>query len=243
LLRSELELFYHHRLKDLFDDNSEIKTYSLKDANADYYASHIVLKESCYHFDLNAPHLVIKNIKLAMPGLINLENAVAAAASALEAGVETEDIKNALASFLGIKRRMELIVKTHDAIYYDDYAHHPEEIKAALSSLKALYPNQKLTVVFQPHLYSRTRDFAQGFAESLSLADEVILLEIYPAREEPMLGVNSDLILKDIKTAKKQLLAKEELVDYITELQPELLVTLGAGDIDRFVEPIKNIWL
>lgn len=240
-LKKEGSLIIHHHLKSHFSEESNYKTYALDNIEAGYHASDIRLINTHYHFNLVCPNHVIEDIKLYMPGLINLENAVAAAACATEAGVEKESIKNALAAFKGIKRRMELIIKNETHLYYDDYAHHPEEITAALTSLKKLYPNKKLTVVFQPHLFSRTKDFAEGFGQSLSLSDELILLDIYPAREKPMEGVSSQIILEHIKDTKKQIIPKEELVDYIKATKPELLVTLGAGDIDRLVEPLKNI--
>lgn len=236
-------LIIHHKIKSNFSGKFKYKTYSLNEREADYYASNIQLINGHYHFNLNTPNHVIEDIKLHMPGLINLENAVAASASATEAGVEKESIKNALAEFQGIKRRMELILKTEEVTFYDDYAHHPEEINATLLSIKNLYPGKELTVVFQPHLYSRTRDFALEFGKSLSLADEVILLDIYPAREKPIGGVSSKLILDPIHNTKKQIISKEKLIAYIKTRKPELLVTLGAGDIDRLVEPLKNIML
>lgn len=240
-LKEEGSLIVHHNLKVHFSKEAHLKTYALQEVESDYYASDIQLVKGHYHFHLNTPQGIIKNIKLHMPGLINLENAIAAAAASLEAGANKEDIIKSLGQFPGIKRRMELILKNERVTFYDDYAHHPEEIKAALGSLKGLYPNKQLTVVFQPHLYSRTRDFASGFGQSLSMAHEVILLDIYPAREKPIAGVDSELILEAIKGTKKQILSKKEVVDYLKEHPPELLVTLGAGDIDRIVKPIKDI--
>jgi len=240
-IREEGCLIIHQNLKKHFSEESKFKTYALNNSDADYYASNIELKDGHYHFNLNTSDHNIQDIKLFMPGMINLENAIAAAASAIEAGVDHGSIKKALAEFKGIKRRMELIVKNEALTFYDDYAHHPEEINAALSSLKSLYPDKELTVIFQPHLYTRTRDFAEGFGKSLSLADELILLDIYPAREKPIEGVHSTMILEHVQNTKKQILNKEELANYIKSINPELLVTLGAGDIDRMIEPLKNI--
>jgi len=234
-------LIIHHDLKTHFSEESKHKTYALKNRAADYYAENIELKHGHHHFDLITPKHCIKSIKLYMPGRINLENAIAASATALEAGVSAENIKKALASFQGIKRRMELIFQSPSTLFYDDYAHHPEEIKAALSSLKELYPHKELTVIFQPHLYSRTQDFAFEFGESLSLADDIMLLDIYPAREKPIKGVSSQLILDAIQGPHKRLIEKNQLIKEVEALQPELLVCLGAGDIDRLVEPLKNI--
>jgi UDP-N-acetylmuramate--alanine ligase len=147
-----------------------------------------------------------------------------------------------LASYKGVKRRFEIWVQEKDRVFIDDYAHHPEEIRAFLSSVKAMYPDKKLTAIFQPHLFTRTRDFAAGFSESLSIADEVVLLEIYPARELPIEGVNATMLLEGITSTKKSLQSKEGLWDYLQANQPEVLVTIGAGDIDRLVLPIAN-WM
>lgn len=232
-LVTKLKLISH------FPKSQNISTYDIKDSDADFYASDIELINHQYYFSIHYPNGKIEGISLPMPGLVNLENAVAATAAAKLAGADDESIRKALISFLGIKRRMELVLKNEHITFYDDYAHHPEEIKAAILSVKALFSNKKLTVVFQPHLYSRTHDFAEGFAESLDLADEIILLDIYPAREEPMEGVTSQLILDLIKNQNKTIISKNELVDFLKKGKPELLLTLGAGDIDRLVEPIK----
>ena len=234
------QVIIHYQLKEHFSDFTNTKTYSLDNTSSDIYASNIQLKQGLYHFDLVHREGKIENLRLNMPGMINLENAIAASALAIESGVKGEEIRKALANFGGVKRRMELVIKNPKLSYYDDYAHHPEEIKAALSSLKKLYPEKKMTVVFQPHLFSRTQDFQDGFAQSLSIADEIILLDIYPAREEPIPGITSQIILDKISKHHKQLLRKDDLIPYLKEQELELLVTLGAGDIDRFVEPIKN---
>jgi len=171
----------------------------------------------------------------------NIDNATAAIQAALLLHVDTEAIKSALGSFKGVHRRFEYIVKTTEHIYIDDYAHHPEELRAAISSVKKLYPNKKLTTVFQPHLYSRTRDFADGFAEVLDMSDELLLLDIYPARELPIEGVDSEMILNRMKLWNKRKCGKQECLDIVRFEKPELLLTVGAGDIDQLVQPLKNI--
>jgi len=168
-----------------------------------------------------------------------VENAVAAIAAAWLNGVSVEQIRTALASFKGIKRRFEYIIKRPDLIFIDDYAHHPEELKACITSVKRLYADKKITGVFQPHLFSRTRDFLEGFATSLSLLDEVILLDIYPARELPIEGVTSAALLDEITNDSKQVCSRENLAELIVGMNPEVLLTLGAGDIDALVEPLR----
>uniref|UniRef100_UPI0035942C69 glutamate ligase domain-containing protein n=1 Tax=Aquiflexum sp. TaxID=1872584 RepID=UPI0035942C69 len=161
---------------------------------------------------------------------------------ALESGLNESVIREGVRTYKGVKRRFEIWVQEEDRVFIDDYAHHPEEIRAFLTSVKAMYPDKKLTAIFQPHLYTRTRDFAEGFSESLSLADEVVLLDIYPARELPIEGVTASMLLDGITSAKKSLQTKEGLLDYLERSSPEVLVTLGAGDIDRLVSPIAN-WM
>lgn len=235
-------LLVHHRLSASFSDFNHIKSYSLENSDSDFYASNIKLNKGYYHFNFHHPKGIIRDLQLMMPGIINLENSIGAIALSLNSGLSEDEIRNGLHSFQGIKRRLELIVSNENCLYYDDYAHHPEEIKAVLGSLKLMYPDQKLTVMFQPHLYSRTRDFADGFAESLSIADQVILLDIYPAREEPIPNVSSQIILNQISHKNKIIIKKSAVVDFFSDNKPELMVTLGAGDIDRLIEPLKNLW-
>jgi len=230
----------NHKLQHYFNNSGEYLTYSLDNSQADFFASEIKLINAKYHFTLNHPHGAIPNIELQMPGIINLENTIAACAASLSAGVSDDEIKTAVVSFKGIKRRMELIVANNKVIYYDDYAHHPDEINASIKSLSAIYANKKLTVIFQPHLFSRTQDFTKEFAQSLDLADNIILLDIYPARETAIPGVTSDSILKLMKNKNSRIIKKEALITFLNTAKPELLLTLGAGDIDRLVEPIKN---
>ncbi|GAB4052023.1 UDP-N-acetylmuramate--L-alanine ligase [Spirosoma litoris] len=218
---------------------AEVRQYSLK--TGDYYSQNLRIEQATFVFDLVHPNGIITDIQLMVPGFHNVENAVAAGAVALEVGVSPEAIRSALSTYRGVRRRFEYIVKTDDAVLIDDYAHHPAEVQAFLSSVKALYPDRELTAVFQPHLFSRTRDFADGFAESLSLADNVILLDIYPARELPMEGVTSDLIFRSVQSKSKQKCTKAELPDVVRKMKPSLLVTIGAGDIDQLLPTLKSI--
>ena len=220
------------------DTKAQIKTYSFGNPQADFYAAAL---EQAGHFDLHYPGGVIKDCVVGIPGWVNIENGVAAAAIALTYGIDPQEIKKALASFSGVKRRFDLQVKNDRHIYIDDYAHHPEEISAALSSIRKAYPGMKLTAAFQPHLYTRTRDFADEFAQALSSVDKLILLEIYPAREEPIPGVTSEIIFKNVTAPEKVLLRRDEFMKYMENEEVELFVTLGAGDIDRFVGPIAQL--
>ena len=219
------------------DTKAVIKTYSFGNPEADFYAE----ATSEGHFNLHYPGGIIQDCVVGIPGWVNIENATAAAAIGLTYGLDPQRIKEALASFSGVKRRFDLQVKRPDCVYIDDYAHHPEEISAALSSIRNSYPSMKLTAVFQPHLYTRTRDFAPEFAQALSKADKLILLDIYPAREEPIPGVTSEIIFKDVTCSEKVLLKRAELMEYLKNEKVELLVTLGAGDIDRFVGQIAEM--
>lgn len=227
-------------LKDLpVEPGLKYLTYGL-DAG-DCHAEMIRIENGSFYFDYHGMGKVIRNVTLDMPGYHNVENAVAAITAGLALGLESLDVLGGLASYKGVKRRFEYLVRETERVYIDDYAHHPAEIKALLTSVKSLYPGRKITVVFQPHLYSRTRDFADGFASSLNLADEVILLNIYPARELPLEGVDSKMIMKRMSKARVQLCADESLLDCLKKMDPEVLVTVGAGDIDRFVEPIAEM--
>ena len=219
------------------DTKARIMTYAIGNEAADFYAELIDER----HFNLHYPGGVIEDCHVGIPGWVNIENAVAASAIGLTYGLEPMKIKEALASFSGVKRRFDLQVNKPGCVYIDDYAHHPEEISAALSSMRKTYPGMKMTVAFQPHLYTRTRDFAPEFASALSAADKLILLEIYPAREEPIPGVTSEIIFKDVTAPEKVLLKRSEFMDYMKNEEVELLITLGAGDIDRFVQPIAEL--
>jgi len=227
--------------KGLHLENIEVEkyTYSL-DEVADFYAKNLTLVEGFYEFDLVHPQGVFEKLKFSYPGKINVENAIGACSVAILGGVKEEEIRAALSSFEGVRRRFDYQIRKNNLVFIDDYAHHPKELKESISSVRAIYPNKKITGVFQPHLYTRTRDFADGFAESLSLLDEVILLDIYPARELPIEGVSSEMIMKNI-TVPVCTCSKEELIDLLDQKDLEVLLTLGAGDIDKLVEPIKNM--
>lgn len=211
--------------------------------DADAYASNIEVRDRSFYFDYqhNKKDVVIENILLGIAGKHNVENAVAAITVALELGVEKTLIKDALASFKGVKRRFEYIVNQDDVVFIDDYAHHPEELKACLLAVKSLFPQEKITCIFQPHLFTRTRDFAAGFAESLALADTLILMDIYPAREQPIAGITSDWLLEKVETKNKMKLDAEEILAYIRQNKPKVTLTVGAGNIDLLVAPLKNV--
>ncbi|MBI1222171.1 MAG: UDP-N-acetylmuramate--L-alanine ligase [Bacteroidetes bacterium] len=220
--------------------NAKSLTYAVE-LSSDFTAQNIQIARGTYTFDLFTSTGVIPNLSLGLPGRHNMENAVAASAIALSMGVLESDLKRGLASFRGVKRRFEYVVKRKEHVYIDDYAHHPEELKACIRSVKELYPDQKITGVFQPHLFTRTRDFMDAFAASLSLLDICILMPIYPAREKPIEGVNSQALLRLISCNEKTVLSSQEVVDYVKRKQPPLLLTLGAGDIDRIVPQLKEV--
>lgn len=216
-------------------------TYALHEVSAEATADNIRVENGDFWFDFENDDVAIHDIKLGLPGTHNVENAVAAIQAALFVGVDAGHIKSALASFKGVKRRFEYIVKTAEHIYIDDYAHHPEELRACISSVKRIYPDKKLTVIFQPHLFTRTRDFADGFAEVLSMSDELLMMDIYPARELPISGVTSAIIMEKMSLQNKRLCSREQLLEIVQNEKPELLLTVGAGDIDQMVGPLKNI--
>ena len=220
---------------------TEHLTYHLQNENASVYAANIKMRNGSYLFDVLMQYWELKDVVLNMGGMHNIENMIAAISVAQYLGIENDKIRKAVADFRGVKRRFEYIVKNEEQVMIDDYAHHPEELRALLSGAKELFPDKNCTVIFQPHLYSRTRDFVEGFAETLDLADEVILLPIYPARELPIEGVNSEMILNNMKNKNKIVLDKTELLSWVKNNKTELLITAGAGDIDTLVEPIKNI--
>ncbi len=216
--------------------------YSLHDTEADIYCSKYWVTDGGYIFNISYYGTVINGFRINIGGFHNIENALAAIAIAKELKITDEYIKAALASFKGIKRRFEKIFENDKVIFIDDYAHHPEEIRVFLESVREIYPKKKITAIFQPHLFSRTKDLAKDFAEQLSKADEVILLDIYPAREQPIQGVTSELIFNQLTCSEKALITKGELVETIRSKKDiEVLVTIGAGDIDKYIAPLKQI--
>jgi UDP-N-acetylmuramate--alanine ligase len=216
-------------------------TYSVTDTAANIHVQNLQMVGGSYTFDVVNNYWAIKKVYLPMGGMHNVENVIAAIGVAKYLKIKDEKIKAAVSSFKGIKRRFEYIVKNDSVIYIDDYAHHPDELNALLTGAKKLFPGKKCTIIFQPHLYSRTKDFADGFAESLDKADEIILLPIYPARELPMEGVTSEMILGKMKNKNSSVKSKNEIVEWLKNNKTELLITAGAGDIDTLVEPIKKI--
>jgi UDP-N-acetylmuramate--alanine ligase len=228
-----------HKNSVMLQTQGKKMSYSV-DGSANVAIARYEVKSGGYKFDIKFHDTILKDFELNIGGRHNVENALAAITVAIELGVKVDVIKKALASFTGIRRRFEKVFESEKCTYIDDYAHHPNEIKALLESVKELYPGKKITTVFQPHLFSRTRDLAFDFAVNLSLSDHVVLLPIYPAREEPIEGVSSELILEKINAESKQILDKSEIIDFVTKNKPEVLLTVGAGDIDRLVEPLKK---
>lgn len=224
------------------DTHARILSYSYNDVSADFHAEDIKVDECGYFtFNLHHPGGVIMDCRVGVPGWVNVENAVAASAMALCYGIDPMKIKTALGTFKGVKRRFDIHVNRPGLAYIDDYAHHPNEISTAISSMRDIFPGRKLTAIFQPHLYTRTRDFAEEFAQALSAVDKLILLDIYPAREEPIPGVSSEIIFDKVTAPEKVLLKKEELMDYLHNEEIDTLITFGAGNIDRYTGEITKM--
>jgi len=217
----------------------EVFTYSLNE-EASYYAKNIKAFGDGYNFDLATPSGVITNVILNFPGIVNVENAVAASALAMEAGASVDDLRNGLSKYQGVTRRFDIRFKNEKTLFIDDYAHHPKELEAVISSVKKLYIGKKITGVFQPHLFTRTRDFADEFAESLDLLDMPIVIPIYPAREEPIKGVTSEMIIRKMKNKNVIFLKMNEIVPWILENESDILMTLGAGSIDNIANEITE---
>ncbi len=224
------------------DSRAKIFTYHFDAAAADFHSANLRLgQDGHYSYDLVYPGGVLSDVRVGAIGKVNVENSIAAAAICLCYGLDAQKVRGAVSSFKGAVRRLEVHFNSAGKTYIDDYAHHPAELASAISSIRDIFPGRKLTGVFQPHLYTRTRDFAPEFARSLSLLDKLILLDIYPAREEPIPGVSSELIFKDVTCPEKVMLTKPELMPYLEREDIEVLITLGAGDIDRFVPEITGM--
>ena len=234
-------LILHDSIASLAQNISTSKvTYGM--SRGQFFAGNIIpMNREFFEFDLLSESGKIEKIQLGVPGFHNMENAIAASIVAMKLGIGEATLRKALASFRGVKRRFEYIIKHNNIVYIDDYAHHPAEIEAFLKSLKSIYAGKKITVIFQPHLFTRTRDFAEGFSKSLSLADELLLMDIYPAREEPIPGVTSDMLFKDITSPVKIRCNKMDVLEKLEGLDMEVVATVGAGDIDTFVKPIKEM--
>lgn len=214
-------------------------TYGLE-ADADFRASDIERGKDYYTFNIKTPETNINDLHFAFPGIVNIENFTAAIAIALMCGVTESEVKKGVLLFQGVKRRFDIRINQPGLTYVDDYAHHPEEIRACITSVKEYFEGRKITGIFQPHLFSRTRDHAEGFAAILDQLDETILLPIYPAREKPIIGVSSEMILVKMKSGKKSLLKKEDIPDKLDVSKLDVLITIGAGDIDQLVKPIEE---
>lgn len=215
-------------------------SYSLQNDSADVYAENIRIKDGGYIYDVSAKDWQLDQVHLNIGGMHNVENSIVTIAIAKQLGIDDDAIRKAINNFKGVKRRFEYVVKNDKVVYIDDYAHHPEELAALINSAKTLFPGKRCVVAFQPHLFSRTKDFADGFANSLDMADEVILLDIYPARELPVEGVTSQMIADRMGNPNCTILSKDGLIQYTSTAPIELLITAGAGDIDKLVQPIKE---
>ena len=239
-IREKGKLILKFGLTPKIPDHVTLYTYSVDQKEADYHVANLAQDGLGYRFNVRTPHSVFPEVKLQIPGMLNVENALAAIAVAHQMGLASESIVHALLDYRGVQRRFDVQVHTERRVYIDDYAHHPTEITAFLSSVRALFPDKKICGIFQPHLYSRTRDFADQFAKSLEMLDQLILMEIYPAREEPIPGISSTFLLDLVQMDEKVLIKQEQLLRAVKERDPEVLVTMGAGDINQFVGPLKE---
>jgi len=233
------QLIVNHRLKSELG-SEKCFTYNL-DSRADFYGYDIQIVNAAYEFNIHTNEGILNDLQFMIPGRHNLENVIAAVSVAKLYGIKDQFIKEALKTYKGVERRFDILVNRPDCVYIDDYAHHPEELRACIQAVREFYPEQKITGIFQPHLFSRTRDFADEFARSLELLDELILLEIYPAREKPIEGIDASFLLDKVNLKNKYLFTNEEVVSYISTSKPKILLTVGAGDIDKLVQPIKEL--
>jgi UDP-N-acetylmuramate--alanine ligase len=239
-IRKGGKLVVNARIRNRINDPSGVKVFTYgMNIEADYMATDIRHSKECFIFNLKTPETVIKDLNFPFPGIINVENLTAAIAIATMCGVTETEIRKAVLLFQGVRRRFDIRFNQAGITYIDDYAHHPEEIKACILSIKEFFGGRKITGIFQPHLFTRTRDHADGFAEILDQLDEPILLPIYPAREKPIEGVTSDMIFRKMKSQSKKLVKKEDIPAILDTSQLDVLVTIGAGDIDQLVKPIE----
>tara|TARA_Y100001980_G_C14556902_1_gene352947 strand:- start:26492 stop:27877 length:1386 start_codon:yes stop_codon:yes gene_type:complete len=238
----EGKVLIHAKAAEIIKSHLDIpfKTYGIE--MGDIQAQDIRVENGYFYFNY-AGDQKIADVELQVPGYHNVENAIAAITMALDFGIDAQKVKAAIAGYRGVKRRFEYIIRSEEVVYIDDYAHHPTEITALLKSVRSLYPDKMITAIFQPHLYTRTKDFQDGFAKSLELADDIILMNIYPAREEPIPGITSEVILEKINNTNKMICERDRLIEVIAQKNPEVLLTVGAGDIDREVERIRDYYL
>lgn len=227
-------------VKSRLRNDLNVYTYGVDDASLNFYATNISYGNGLCVFDIKTPFGIVEGIKYKIGGRHNIENAVGATAVSMLNGATADEVRDGLQNFMGVLRRFDIQLQSEKCVFIDDYAHHPGEISAFLSAVRQIYPQKKITGIFQPHLYSRTKDFYKDFAESLSVCDTLILLPIYPARELPIEGVTSSLIYNNCHAKEKYICEKSELLDLLGKLKPELVLTMGAGDIDRLVKPIAN---
>ncbi|MBU1013623.1 MAG: UDP-N-acetylmuramate--L-alanine ligase [Bacteroidetes bacterium] len=231
-------LVVNHRLKSELG-SKKCFTYNL-DNNADFYGYDIAIVNAAYEFKIHTTEGVLNDLQFMIPGRHNLENVIAAVSVAKLYGIKNQFIKEALKTYMGVERRFDILINRPDCVYIDDYAHHPEELRACIQAVREFYPGEKITGIFQPHLFSRTRDFADEFARSLEQLDELILLEIYPAREKPIEEINATFLLDKVNLKNKYLFTNEQVLNFISDSKPKVLLTVGAGDIDKLVQPIKE---
>lgn len=227
-------------VKSRLRNDLNVYTYGVDDASLNFYATNISYGNGLCVFDIKTPFGIVEGIKYKIGGRHNIENAVGATAVSMLNGATADEVRDGLQNFMGVLRRFDIQLHSEKCVFIDDYAHHPGEISAFLAAVRQIYPQKKITGIFQPHLYSRTKDFYKDFAESLSVCDTLILLPIYPARELPIEGVTSSLIYDNCHAKEKYLCEKSELLDLLGKLKPEIVLTMGAGDIDRLVKPIAN---
>lgn len=220
--------------------NISVASYSITE-NADYCIKNLQIVDGHFKFDFHTPYMVISEVSTGYPGRVNLENIVAAASVAIMLGADPMEVKRAIPLYKGVNRRFDIRFRNEQVTYIDDYGHHPAELTATINSVKELYAGKKVLGIFQPHLYSRTNDFATEFAQSLDLLDEALLLDIYPARELPMPGVTSELIFKKMKLEKKEMLSMDSVIECLKNKEFDILITMGAGNIDKLIEPIVNL--